>query len=129
MLFRETILIENPSVIKNFKEKTVIVTGAAGSIGAEIVNQIAKFNPHRIVIADQAETPLNSIQLKMAAAFPQITCEYELVDVANTKEIQSVFEKYKPEILNLIEKEIVWSENPKHARHRECGVKACTTDF
>ena len=99
LLFRDTILIDNPSVIENFKEKTVIVTGAAGSIGAEIVNQIAKFNPHRIVIVDQAETPLNTIQLKMAAAFPQITCEYELVDVTNTKEIQSVFEKYKPEIV------------------------------
>ncbi|WP_396181485.1 polysaccharide biosynthesis protein [Flavobacterium sp.] len=99
LMFRDTISIDNPSVIKNFKERTVLVTGAAGSIGSEIVNQIAKFNPYRIVILDQAETPLNTIQLKMAAAFPQITCEYELVDVTNTKEIQSVFEKYKPEIV------------------------------
>ena len=99
LMFRDTISIDNPSVIKNFAERTVLVTGAAGSIGSEIVNQIAKFNPYRIVIADQAETPLNTIQLKMAAAFPQITCEYELVDVTNTKEIQSVFEKYKPEIV------------------------------
>ena len=99
LMFRDTISIDNPSVIKNFKERTVLVTGAAGSIGTEIVTQIAKFNPYRIVILDQAETPLNTIQLKMAAAFPQITCEYELVDVTNTKEIQSVFEKYKPEIV------------------------------
>lgn len=98
-MFRDTISIDNPSVIKNFAERTVLVTGGAGSIGSEIVIQIAKFNPYRIVIADQAETPLNTIQLKMAAAFPQITCEYELVDVTNTKEIQSVFEKYKPEIV------------------------------
>ena len=99
LMFRETISIENPNVIQNFKERTVLVTGGAGSIGSEIVNQIAKFNPHRIVIVDQAETPLNTIQLKMAAAFPQITCEYELVDVTITKEIQAVFEKYKPEIV------------------------------
>jgi FlaA1/EpsC-like NDP-sugar epimerase len=99
LMFRDTISIDNPSVIKNFAERTVLVTGAAGSIGSEIVNQIAKFNPYRIVIADQAETPLNTIQLKMAAAFPQITCEYELVDVTITKEIQAVFEKYKPEIV------------------------------
>ncbi|MBP6128212.1 nucleoside-diphosphate sugar epimerase/dehydratase [Flavobacterium sp.] len=99
LMFRDTINIDNPNVIETFKERTVLVTGGAGSIGSEIVNQIAKFNPHRIVIVDQAETPLNSIQLKMAAAFPQITCEYELVDVTNSNEIQSVFEKYKPEIV------------------------------
>jgi FlaA1/EpsC-like NDP-sugar epimerase len=99
LMFRDTINIDNPNVIQTFKERTVLVTGAAGSIGSEIVNQIAIFNPTRIVIVDQAETPLNSIQLKMAAAFPQITCEYELVDVTNSKEIQSVFEKHKPEIV------------------------------
>lgn len=99
LMFRDTINIDNPNVIETFKERTVLVTGGAGSIGSEIVNQISKFNPHRIVIVDQAETPLNSIQLKMAAAFPQITCEYELVDVTNSNEIQSVFEKHKPEIV------------------------------
>lgn len=99
LMFRDTINIDNPNVIETFKERTVLVTGGAGSIGSEIVNQISKFNPYRIVIVDQAETPLNSIQLKMAAAFPQITCEYELVDVTNSNEIQSVFEKYKPEIV------------------------------
>lgn len=99
LMFRDTIKIDNPNVIETFKERTVLVTGGAGSIGSEIVNQISKFNPHRIVIVDQAETPLNSIQLKMAAAFPQITCEYELVDVTNSNEIQSVFGKYKPEIV------------------------------
>jgi FlaA1/EpsC-like NDP-sugar epimerase len=99
LMFRDTINIDNPNVIETFKERTVLVTGGAGSIGSEIVNQISKFNPRRIVIVDQAETPLNSIQLKMAAAFPQITCEYELVDVTNSNEIQSVFEKHKPEIV------------------------------
>jgi FlaA1/EpsC-like NDP-sugar epimerase len=99
LMFRDTISIDNPNIIETFKERTVLVTGGAGSIGSEIVNQIAKFNPCRIVIVDQAETPLNSIQLIMAATFPQITCEYELVDVTNLKEIQTVFEKYKPEIV------------------------------
>lgn len=99
LMFRDTISIDNPNIIETFKARTVLVTGGAGSIGSEIVNQIAKFNPCRIVIVDQAETPLNSIQLIMAATFPQITCEYELVDVTNLKEIQTVFEKYKPEIV------------------------------
>ena len=99
LMFRETISIDNPSVIKTFSNKTVLVTGGAGSIGSEIVNQIAKFNPQRIVVLDQAETPLNSIQLKIAAAFPNIICEYELVDVTNKNELQSVFVKYNPKVV------------------------------
>ena len=99
LMFRETISIDNPSVIKTFSNKTVLVTGGAGSIGSEIVNQIAKLNPDRIVVLDQAETPLNSIQLSISAAFPNIICEYELVDVTNKNELQSVFVKYNPKLV------------------------------
>ena len=83
LMFRETISIDNPNVINAFSAKTILVTGGAGSIGSEIVNQLAQFNPQQIVIVDQAETPLNSIQLNMAAAFPKVNCHYELVDVTN----------------------------------------------
>ena len=99
LMFRETISIDNPSVIKTFSNKTVLVTGGAGSIGSEIVNQLAKLNPDRIVVLDQAETPLNSIQLSISAAFPNVNCEYELVDVTNKKELQIVFDKYKPKVV------------------------------
>ncbi|WP_353085147.1 nucleoside-diphosphate sugar epimerase/dehydratase [Flavobacterium sp.] len=99
LMFRETISIDNPSVIKTFSNKTVLVTGGAGSIGSEIVSQIAKLNPDRIVVLDQAETPLNSIQLSISASFPNIICEYELVDVTNKNELQSVFNKYNPKVV------------------------------
>ena len=99
LMFRETISIDNPNVINAFTAKTIVVTGGAGSIGSEIVNQLAKFNPERIVIVDQAETPLNSIQLNMSAAFPKIPCHYELVDVTNVTEVAQLFQKYKPEIV------------------------------
>ncbi len=98
-MFRETISIDNPNVINTFKAKTILVTGGAGSIGSEIVNQLAQFEPNRIIIVDQAETPLNSIQLTISAAFPEVACNYELVDVTNLKEVQSVFQKYQPEIV------------------------------
>lgn len=99
LMFRETISIDNPNVIKAFSAKTILVTGGAGSIGSEIVNQLAQFNPQQIVIVDQAETPLNSIQLNMAAAFPKVNCHYELVDVTNRAEVTNLFQKYNPEIV------------------------------
>ncbi len=99
LMFRDTISIDNPSVIDMFRKKTILVTGGAGSIGSEIVNQIAEFKPKRIVVLDQAETPLNSIQLKIAAAFPNIKCEFELVDITNFHEIEMIFEKYSPDIV------------------------------
>lgn len=99
LMFRDTISIDNPNVINAFTEKTILVTGGAGSIGSELVNQLAKFKPNRIVVVDQAETPLNSIYLTMSAAFPKVMCHYELVDVTNRKEVELVFQKYKPEIV------------------------------
>lgn len=99
LMFRETISIDNPNVINAFTAKTILVTGGAGSIGSEIVNQLAQFNPEQIVIVDQAETPLNSIQLNMSAAFPEIPCHYELVDVTNAAEVAQLFQKFKPQIV------------------------------
>lgn len=99
LMFRDTISIDNPSVISAFAAKTILVTGGAGSIGSEIVNQLAKFKPTRIVVLDQAETPLNSIQLTMSAAFPNVPCHYELVDVTNKGEVTQLFKKYQPDIV------------------------------
>jgi len=99
LMFRDTISINNPSVINTFNGKTILVTGGAGSIGSEIVNQLSNFNPNQIIILDQAETPLNSIQLSISAAFPNVICNYELVDVTNKAEVTKLFQKYQPDIV------------------------------
>ncbi len=99
LMFRDSISINNPSVINTFNGKTILVTGGAGSIGSEIVNQLAKFNPNQIIILDQAETPLNSIQISISAAFPNVICKYELVDVTNKAEVTKLFQKYQPDIV------------------------------
>ncbi|WP_396137211.1 polysaccharide biosynthesis protein [Flavobacterium sp.] len=99
LMFRDTISINNPSVINTFNGKTILVTGGAGSIGSEIVNQLSNFNPNQIIILDQAETPLNSIQLTISAAFPNLICNYELVDVTNKAEVTKLFQKYQPDIV------------------------------
>ena len=99
LMFRDSISINNPSVINTFNGKTILVTGGAGSIGSEIVNQLAKFNPNQIIILDQAETPLNSIQISISAAFPNVICKYKLVDVTNKVEVTKLFQKYQPDIV------------------------------
>ncbi|MCL9769711.1 polysaccharide biosynthesis protein [Flavobacterium sp. HXWNR69] len=99
LLYRETISIDNPNVINRLKGKTILVTGGAGSIGSEIVNQLAHFEPAKIVIVDQAETPLNTLQLNMSQAFPSLTCHYELITIGNREEVFSVFEHFQPEIV------------------------------
>lgn len=99
LMFRDTIDIDNPAVISAFSGKTILVTGGAGSIGSELVKQLAKFNPNKIIVLDQAETPLNTIQLSMSDLYPNVSCVYELANVANKKEVQKVFTTHQPEIV------------------------------
>lgn len=99
LMFRDSITIQNPKVIETFESKTIFVTGGAGSIGSEIVNQLSSLNPSCIVVLDQAETPLNSLQLTISSAFPNINCHFELVDITNKSDIYYLFEKYKPVIV------------------------------
>lgn len=99
LMFRDTIDIDNPAVIGTFSEKTILVTGGAGSIGSELVKQLAKFSPAKIIVLDQAETPLNTIQLNMSEQFPNVNCVYELINVTNKKEVQKVFSTHQPEIV------------------------------
>jgi FlaA1/EpsC-like NDP-sugar epimerase len=63
LLFRKTIEIENPNIIRQFSNKVVLVTGGAGSIGSELAKQIVAFNPSKLIIVDQAETPLHEVEL------------------------------------------------------------------
>lgn len=99
LMFRDTIEIDNPAVINMFNDKTILVTGGAGSIGSELVKQLAKFKPAKIVVFDQAETPLNSIQLVMSDKYPDVNCVYELANVANKKETNKVFDFHQPDIV------------------------------
>lgn len=89
--------IEN---ITNFIEnKIVLVTGAAGSIGSEIVRQLAKYNAKKIVMFDNAETPMHNILLEMQnAGYGNIIIPF-MGDVRNTNRIESAFNKYKPQIV------------------------------
>ena len=94
LLDREPICIQNEEVMKRHFEKAVLVTGGAGSIGSEIVRQVAQFKPSLIVVLDQAETPLHEIQLEMEEKYPDINFRFVLGDISNKHRLEPLFQKY-----------------------------------
>lgn len=94
LLDREPISIQNEEVMKRHFEKAVLVTGGAGSIGSEIVRQVAQFKPSLIVVLDQAETPLHETQLEMEEKFPDINFKFVLGDISNKHRLEPLFERY-----------------------------------
>lgn len=94
LLNREPICIENEEVRLIHENKSVLVTGGAGSIGSEIVRKVASYKPSKVVVVDQAETPLHEIQLEMNEKFPDIDFEFILADITNKKRLESIFTKF-----------------------------------
>lgn len=99
LLFRKTIEIENPNIIRQFSNKVVLVTGGAGSIGSELAKQIVAFNPSKLIIVDQAETPLHEVELFFNKNLSKSNCVFELIDVTNYDELALIFELHHPDII------------------------------
>ncbi|QOW10572.1 polysaccharide biosynthesis protein [Kaistella flava (ex Peng et al. 2021)] len=95
LLNRKPIKIENEDVKRRHSGKTILITGGAGSIGSEIVRQVALFEPKLIVVLDQAETPLYDIEMEMRSSFPEIDFKFVLADISNRHRIEPLFQKYQ----------------------------------
>ena len=95
LLNREQISIENQEVRQRHYNKNILITGGAGSIGSELVRQVSLFNPALIVVLDQAETPLNDIELEMREKFPNVQYKFVLADISNSRRMEQLFEKYR----------------------------------
>lgn len=98
LLERSPISFENPILGKELKDKVILITGAAGSIGSEIVHQISKFSYKHIVLLDQAESALYDLQQSFVRANVN-NYFIELADIRNKKRLQGIFEKYKIDII------------------------------
>lgn len=95
LLNRRPIKIENEEVTRRHADKNVLVTGGAGSIGSEIVRQVAQFNPSVIVVLDQAESPLYELELELLEKFPEQKFKFVLADISNSYRLEKVFELYQ----------------------------------
>ncbi|WP_407401826.1 polysaccharide biosynthesis protein [Chryseobacterium sp.] len=95
LLNRRPIKIENLDVIKRHSEKNILVTGGAGSIGSEIVRQVAQFSPSLIVVLDQAESPLYELELELLERFPDQKFKFVLADISNSYRLEKIFESYE----------------------------------
>ncbi len=96
LLERDPIVINNNQIRSQIKGKRVLVTGAAGSIGSEIVRQLIPYAPEMIILCDQAETPLHNIELELHELGTRINCVSYLADITNEKRMEGLFENFKP---------------------------------
>lgn len=96
LLGRPVIENDNPLIKNQIRDNVVMITGAAGSIGSEIVRQVASFGAKEIVLLDQAETPMHNMQLEMAEKFPDTNIKLVVADVQNYDRLEQTFSKYRP---------------------------------
>lgn len=99
LLQRNPIEIDIRKVASHLEGKRVMITGAAGSIGSEIMRQVASFNPYKLILVDQAETPLHDIRLELQDRWRDIDAVTIIADISNATRMESIFEKYQPQYI------------------------------
>jgi FlaA1/EpsC-like NDP-sugar epimerase len=99
LLERKPIVLDTNSISSKLKGKCILVTGAAGSIGSEIVRQVLNFNPDTLIILDQAETPLHSLSLEIIGLKENVKIKNVIADVRNFESLEKIFKEFKPEVV------------------------------
>ena len=99
LLERSIIELDQDNIKAQTIDKTILVTGAAGSIGSEIVRQLARFNPKKIILADTAESPLYQMEVELKNTFFLRSFEVIIADVRNTENMENIFRQYAPQVV------------------------------
>ena len=97
LLPREKIEVDMEKVGAMLTDKRILITGAAGSIGSEMVRQIAIYHPKELVLIDQAETPMHDVRLYMAKNYPGILTHTLVTSIGNASRMEEVYKQYRPE--------------------------------
>ena len=99
LLPRDPIRVNMLQIADNLEGKRVMVTGAAGSIGSEIVRQVATFNPYSIILIDQAETPLHDMRLELQEKWRDLRAEVIVADISNAPRMEKLFARTRPQYI------------------------------
>ena len=97
LLPREKIEVDMAAIGRQLSGKRIMITGAAGSIGSEIVRQVALYKPEEMILIDQAETPMHDIRMLMAKKFPDIKNETIVTSITNKEHMEKIFSEHRPE--------------------------------
>ena len=97
LLPRNEIHVDMDAVGAMLTGKKIMITGSAGSIGSEMVRQIAVYKPAEMILVDQAETPQHSIRLMMQHSFPSVKAHTIVTSITHTKHMEKIFNKYRPD--------------------------------
>ncbi|MBT8369311.1 MAG: polysaccharide biosynthesis protein [Deltaproteobacteria bacterium] len=99
LLGREIIKLDEEKIGSYIKDRTVLITGAGGSIGSELCRQICRFKPSRIVLFERAESPLHAIELELKQAFKDVGVVIALADIQDVNQLDKSFNAHHPEIV------------------------------
>ena len=99
LLEREVIKIHNEAIYTELKGKKILVTGAAGSIGSELVRQLLNYRPSLIILCDQAETPMHEFTLEIQEKYKNANVKAYLGDITDRQRMEHLFEVYNPQIV------------------------------
>lgn len=97
LLPRDKIEIDMEAIGRLLADKKILITGAAGSIGSEMVRQIATFSPAEMILIDQAETPMHDVRRIMANKYPQVQAKTIVTSITNASRMEQIFCQYKPD--------------------------------
>ncbi|MEN9421565.1 MAG: hypothetical protein RLZZ107_1042, partial [Bacteroidota bacterium] len=98
-LGREVSELNHPQVAALISDRVVLVTGAAGSIGSGLAKSIAPLNPRKLILLDQAETPLFELEQQLKAKFPALVAEYVIGDICAAQRMEKLFEVFNPQMV------------------------------
>src|SRR5690606_4775690 len=99
LLQREPIVINNDNISQELRGKRILITGAAGSIGSEIVRQVISYKPEMVILVDQAESALHDMQLEVEEKYPDSNVRIFIASIRDRSRMQIPFREFRPHIV------------------------------